>query len=212
MKHTADERQNKLKKIQAALAIANCKTAPQGERDAALAMAQKLADKYGFKIQQGPVEKPKAPTFDFDTWMRNWARRQAENNVHWYVFSPSQAYTKILKAMYKMMQKAGFECRLVQNGRKVTGITYKANLQDVNKDLAKIYRELCKHCDAFKKLHKQLHPYSNRTGNELTDTWCTIMEDVCYEFDYAECSEMMQDAYKFGTSIVDKLTKVKEGF
>ena len=107
-----------------------------------------------------------------------------------------------------MMQKAGFDCRLVQDGRKVTGITYKANLQDVNKDLAKIYRELCKHCDAFKKLHKQLQPYSNRTGNELTDIWCTIMEDVYY----AECSEMMQDAYKFSTSIVDKLTKVKEGF
>lgn len=210
MKYTADERQNRLKKIQAALAIANCKTAPEGEREAALAMAQKLADKYGFKIQQGPVEKPKAQTFDFDSWMSNWARQQAENNVRWYVFSPKQAYTKILKVMYKMMQKAGFECRLVQDGRKVTGITYKANMQDVNKDLAKIYRELCKHCDAFKKLHKQLHP--NRTGNELTDVWCTIME-VCYEFDYAECSsEIMQDAYKFGTSIVDKLTKVKEGF
>lgn len=208
MKYTVDERQNKLKKIQAALAIANCKTAPQGERDAALAMAQKLADKYGFKIQQGAVEKPQPTTFNFDDFMRNWKAR----TTHWYEFTPKYAYTKILKAMYKMMQKAGFECRLVQDGRKVTGITYKAQMQDVNKDLAKIYRELCKHCDAFKKLHKQLHPYSNRTGNELTDTWCTIMEDVCYEFDYSDCSEMMQDAYKFGTSIVDKLTKVKEGF
>lgn len=208
MKYTADERQNKLKKIQAALAIANCKTAPDGEREAALAMAQKLADKYGFKIQQSAVEKQQPTTFNFDDFMRNWKAR----TTRWYEFTPKYAYTKILKAMYKMMQKAGFECRLVQNGRKVTGITYKAQMQDVNKDLAKIYRELCKHCDAFKKLHKQLHPYSNRTGNELTDTWCTIMEDVCYEFDYAECSEMMQDAYKFGTSIVDKLTKVKEGF
>lgn len=211
MKYTVDERQNKLKKIQAALAIANCKTAPDGEREAALAMAKKLADKYGFKIQQGPVEKPKAQTFDFDSWMNNWARRQAENNDRWYVFSPKQAYTKILKAMHKMMQKAGFDCRLVQDGRKVTGITYKAQMQDVNKDLAKIYRELCKHCDAFKKQIKA-DGYSWYSGNELTDKWCTIMEDATYEFDYSHCSQYDQDAYKFGTSIVDKLTKVKEGF
>lgn len=211
MKYTADERQNKLKKIQAALAIANCKTAPDGEREAALAMAKKLADKYGFKIQQGPVEKPKAQTFDFDSWMNNWARRQAENNAHWYVFSPKQAYTKILKAMYKMMQKVGFECRLVQDGRKVTGITYKANLQNVNKDLAKIYKELCKHCDAFKKQIKA-DDYSWHSGNELTDKWCTIMEDATYELDYSYYSQYDQEAFKFGTSIVDKLTKVKEGF
>lgn len=211
MKYIADERQSKLKKIQAALAIANCKTAPQGERDAALAMAQKLADKYGFKIQQGPVEKPKTQTFDFDSWMSNWARRQAENNVHWYVFSPKQAYTKILKAMYKMMQKAGFECRLNKEGKKVTGITYKAQMHDVNKDLAKIYRELCKHCDAFKKYMKS-NGYSWYSGNELTDKWCTIMEDVCYEMDYVQCSQHDQEAFKFGTSIVDKLFNVKEGF
>lgn len=207
MKYTADERQNKLKKIQAALAIANCKTAPDGEREAALAMAQKLANKYGFKIQQGAVEKQQPTTFNFDDFMRNWKAR----TTHWYVFSPKQAYTKILKAMYKMMQKAGFDCRLVQDGRKVTGITYKANLQDVNKDLAKIYRELCKHCDAFKKQIKA-DGYSWYSGNELTDKWCTIMEDATYEFDYSHCSQYDQDAYKFGTSIVDKLTKVKEGF
>lgn len=207
MKYTVDERKNKLKKIQAALAIANCKTAPDGERDAALAMAKKLADKYGFKIQQGAVEKPQPTTFNFDDFMRNWKAR----TTHWYEFTPKYAYTKILKAMYKMMQKAGFDCRLVQDGRKVTGITYKANLQDVNKDLAKIYRELCKHCDAFKKQIKA-DGYSWYSGNELTDKWYTIMEDATYEFDYSHCSEMMQDAYKFSTSIVDKLTKVKEGF
>lgn len=208
MKYTVDERQNKLKKIQAALAIANCKTAPQGERDAALAMAQKLADKYGFKIQQGAVEKPQPTTFNFDDFMRNWKAR----TTHWYEFTPKYAYTKILKAMYKMMQKAGFECRLVQDGRKVTGITYKANLQNVNKDLAKIYRELCKHCDAFKKQIKA-DGYSWYSGNELTDKWCTIMEDATYELDlYSYYSQYDQEAFKFGTSIVDKLTKVKEGF
>lgn len=207
MKYTADERQNKLKKIQAALAIANCKTAPQGERDAALAMAQKLADKYGFKIQQSAVEKQQPTTFNFDDFMRNWKAR----TTHWYEFTPKYAYTKILKAMYKMMQKVGFECRLVQDGRKVTGITYKANLQNVNKDLAKIYKELCKHCDAFKKQIKA-DDYSWHSGNELTDKWCTIMEDATYELDYSYYSQYDQDAYKFGTSIVDKLTNVKEGF
>ena len=211
MKYTVDERQNKLKKIQAALAIANCKTAPDGEREAALAMAQKLANKYGFKIQQGPVEKPKAPTFDFDTFVRDWTRRQAEHGNHWYVFSPKQAYTKILKAMYKMMQKAGFRCYMMKDGKKVIGISYEAQMHDVNKDLAKIYKELCKHCDAFKKQIKA-DGYSWYSGNELTDKWCTIMEDATYEFDYSHCSQYDQDAYKFGTSIVDKLTKVKEGF
>lgn len=175
MKYTVDERQNKLKKIQAALAIANCKTAPDGEREAALAMAQKLANKYGFKIQQGPVEKPKAPTFDFDTFVRDWTRRQAEHGNHWYVFSPKQAYTKILKAMYKMMQKAGFRCYMMKDGKKVIGISYEAQMHDVNKDLAKIYKELCKHCDAFKKQIKA-DGYSWYSGNELTDKWCTIMK------------------------------------
>lgn len=207
MKYTADERQNKLKKIQAALAIANCKTAPQGERDAALAMAQKLADKYGFKIQQSAVEKQQPTTFNFDDFMRNWKAR----TTHWYEFTPKYAYTKILKAMYKMMQKAGFRCYMMKDGKKVIGISYEAQMHDVNKDLAKIYKELCKHCDAFKKQIKA-DGYSWCSGNELTDRWCTIMEDVCYEFDYADFSETMQDAYKFGTSIVDKLTKVKEGF
>lgn len=208
MKYTADERQNKLKKIQAALAIANCKTAPQGERDAALAMAQKLADKYGFKIQQSAVEKQQPTTFNFDDFMRNWKAR----TTHWYEFTPKYAYTKILKAMYKMMQKAGFRCYMMKDGKKVIGISYEAQMHDVNKDLAKIYRELCKHCDAFKKFHKQLHHYSNCTGNELTDKWCIIMEDAVYELDYSYYSQYDQDAYKFGTSIVDKLTKVKEGF
>lgn len=207
MKYTADERQNKLKKIQAALAIANCKTAPQGERDAALAMAQKLADKYGFKIQQNAVEKQQPTTFNFDDFMRNWKAR----TTHWYEFTPKYAYTKILKAMYKMMQKAGFRCYMMKDGKKVIGISYEAQMHDVNKDLAKIYKELCKHCDAFKKQIKA-DGYSWYSGNELTDKWCTIMEDVCYEFDYTDCHDMMQDAYKFGTSIVDKLTKVKEGF
>lgn len=207
MKYTADERQNKLKKIQAALAIANCKTAPQGERDAALAMAQKLADKYGFKIQQSAVEKQQPTTFNFDDFMRNWKAR----TTHWYEFTPKYAYTKILKAMYKMMQKAGFECRLNKEGKKVTGITYKAQMHDVNKDLAKIYRELCKHCDTFKKYMKS-NGYSWYSGNELTDKWCTIMEDVCYEMDYIQCSQHDQEAFKFGTSIVDKLFNVKEGF
>lgn len=211
MKYTADERQNKLKKIQAALAIANCKTAPEGEREAALAMAQKLADKYGFKIQQGPVEKPKAQTFDFDTFVRDWTRRQAEHGNHWYVFSPKQAYTKILKAMYKMMQKAGFRCYMMKDGKKVIGISYEAQMHDVNKDLAKIYKELCKHCDAFKKQIKA-DGYSWYSGNELTDKWCTIMEDATYEFDYSHCSQYDQEAFKFGTSIVDKLFNVKEGF
>lgn len=211
MKYTTDERQNKLKKIQAALAIANCKTAPDGEREAALAMAQKLADKYGFKIQQGPVEKPKAQTFDFDTFVRDWTRRQAEHGNHWYAFSPKQAYTKILKVMYKMMQKAGFRCYMMKDGKKVIGISYEAQMHDVNKDLAKIYKELCKHCDAFKKQIKA-DGYSWYSGNELTDKWCTIMEDATYEFDYSHCSQYDQEAFKFGTSIVDKLTKVKEGF
>lgn len=207
MKYTADERQNKLKKIQAALAIANCKTAPQGERDAALAMAQKLADKYGFKIQQSAVEKQQPTTFNFDDFMRNWKAR----TTHWYEFTPKYAYTKILKAMYKMMQKAGFRCYMMKDGKKVIGISYEAQMHDVNKDLAKIYRELCKHCDAFKKQIKA-DGYSWYSGNELTDKWCTIMEDATYEFDYSHCSQYDQDAYKFGTSIVDKLTKVKEGF
>lgn len=211
MKYTADERQNKLKKIQAALAIANCKTAPDGEREAALAMAQKLADKYGFKIQQGLVEKPKAPTFDFDTFVRDWTRRQAEHGNHWYAFSPKQAYTKILKVMYKMMQKAGFRCYMMKDGKKVIGISYEAQMHDVNKDLAKIYKELCKHCDAFKKQIKA-DGYSWYSGNELTDKWCTIMEDATYEFDYSHCSQYDQEAFKFGTSIVDKLFNVKEGF
>ena len=207
MKYTADERQNKLKKIQAALAIANCKTAPQGERDAALAMAQKLADKYGFKIQQSAVEKQQPTTFNFDDFMRNWKAR----TTHWYEFTPKYAYTKILKAMYKMMQKAGFRCYMMKDGKKVIGISYEAQMHDVNKDLAKIYKELCKHCDAFKKQIKA-DGYSWYSGNVLTDKWCTIMEDATYEFDYSHCSQYDQDAYKFGTSIVDKLTKVKEGF
>lgn len=207
MKYTADERQNKLKKIQAALAIANCKTAPQGERDAALAMAQKLADKYGFKIQQSAVEKQQPTTFNFDDFMRNWKAR----TTHWYEFTPKYAYTKILKAMYKMMQKAGFRCYMMKDGKKAIGISYEAQMHDVNKDLAKIYKELCKHCDAFKKQIKA-DGYSWYSGNELTDKWCTIMEDATYEFDYSYCSQYDQDAYKFGTSIVDKLTKVKEGF
>lgn len=207
MKYTADEQQNKLKKIQAALAIANCKTAPQGERDAALAMAQKLADKYGFKIQQSAVEKQQPTTFNFDDFMRNWKAR----TTHWYEFTPKYAYTKILKAMYKMMQKAGFRCYMMKDGKKVIGISYEAQMHDVNKDLAKIYKELCKHCDAFKKQIKA-DGYSWYSGNELTDKWCTIMEDATYEFDYSHCSQYDQDAYKFGTSIVDKLTKVKEGF
>lgn len=207
MKYTADEWQNKLKKIQAALAIANCKTAPQGERDAALAMAQKLADKYGFKIQQSAVEKQQPTTFNFDDFMRNWKAR----TTHWYEFTPKYAYTKILKAMYKMMQKAGFRCYMMKDGKKVIGISYEAQMHDVNKDLAKIYKELCKHCDAFKKQIKA-DGYSWYSGNELTDKWCTIMEDATYEFDYSHCSQYDQDAYKFGTSIVDKLTKVKEGF
>lgn len=207
MKYTVDERQNKLKKIQAALAIANCKTAPKGERDAALAMAQKLADKYGFKIQQGAVEKQQPTTFNFDDFMRNWKAR----TTHWYEFTPKYAYTKILKAMYKMMQKAGFRCYMMKDGKKVIGISYEAQMHDVNKDLDKIYRELCKHCDAFKKQIKA-DGYSWYSGNELTDKWCTIMEDATYEFDYSHCSQYDQDAYKFGTSIVDKLTKVKEGF
>lgn len=207
MKYTADERQNKLKKIQAALAIANCKTAPQGERDAALAMAQKLADKYGFKIQQSAVEKQQPTTFNFDDFMRNWKAR----TTHWYEFTPKYAYTKILKAMYKMMQKAGFRCYMMKDGKKVIGISYEAQMHDVNKDLAKIYKELCKHCDAFKKQIKA-DGYSWYSGNELTDKWCTIMEDATYEFDYSHCSQYDQDAYKFCTSIVDKLTKVKEGF
>lgn len=207
MKYTADERQNKLKKIQAALAIANCKTAPQGERDAALAMAQKLADKYGFKIQQSAVEKQQPTTFNFDDFMRNWKAR----TTHWYEFTPKYAYTKILKAMYKMMQKAGFRCYMMKDGKKVIGISYEAQMHDVNKDLAKIYKELCKHCDAFKKQIKA-DGYSWYSGNELTDKWCTIMEDATYEFDYSYCSQYDQDAYKFGTSIVDKLFNVKEGF
>lgn len=207
MKYTADERQNKLKKIQAALAIANCKTAPQGERDAALAMAQKLADKYGFKIQQSAVEKQQPTTFNFDDFMRNWKAR----TTHWYEFTPKYAYTKILKAMYKMMQKAGFRCYMMKDGKKVIGISYEAQMHDVNKDLAKIYKELCKHCDAFKKQIKA-DGYSWYSGNELTDKWCTIMEDAIYELDYSYYSQYDQDAYKFGTSIVDKLTKVKEGF
>lgn len=207
MKYTADERQNKLKKIQAALAIANCKTAPQGERDAALAMAQKLADKYGFKIQQNAVEKQQPTTFNFDDFMRNWKAR----TTHWYEFTPKYAYTKILKAMYKMMQKAGFRCYMMKDGKKVIGISYEAQMHDVNKDLAKIYKELCKHCDAFKKQIKA-DGYSWYSGNELTDKWCTIMEDATYEFDYSHCSQYDQEAFKFGTSIVDKLTKVKEGF
>lgn len=207
MKYTADERQNKLKKIQAALAIANCKTAPQGERDAALAMAQKLADKYGFKIQQSAVEKQQPTTFNFDDFMRNWKAR----TTHWYEFTPKYAYTKILKAMYKMMQKAGFRCYMMKDGKKVIGISYEAQMHDVNKDLAKIYKELCKHCDAFKKQIKA-DGYSWYSGNELTDKWCTIMEDATYEFDYSHCSQYDQDAYKFGTSIVDKLFNVKEGF
>lgn len=207
MKYTADERQNKLKKIQAALAIANCKTAPQGERDAALAMAQKLADKYGFKIQQNAVEKQQPTTFNFDDFMRNWKAR----TTHWYEFTPKCAYTKILKAMYKMMQKAGFRCYMMKDGKKVIGISYEAQMHDVNKDLAKIYKELCKHCDAFKKQIKA-DGYSWYSGNELTDKWCTIMEDATYELDYSYYSQYDQEAFKFGTSIVDKLTKVKEGF
>lgn len=207
MKYTVDERQNKLKKIQAALAIANCKTAPDGEREAALAMAQKLADKYGFKIQQSAVEKQQPTTFNFDDFMRNWKAR----TTHWYEFTPKYAYTKILKATYKMMQKAGFRCYMMKDGKKVIGISYEAQMHDVNKDLAKIYKELCKHCDAFKKQIKA-DGYSWYSGNELTDKWCTIMEDATYEFDYSHCSQYDQDAYKFGTSIVDKLTKVKEGF
>lgn len=207
MKYTADERQNKLKKIQAALAIANCKTAPEGERDAALAMAQKLADKYGFKIQQSAVEKQQPTTFNFDDFMRNWKAR----TTHWYEFTPKYAYTKILKAMYKMMQKAGFRCYMMKDGKKVIGISYEAQMHDVNKDLAKIYKELCKHCDAFKKQIKA-DGYSWYSGNELTDKWCTIMEDATYEFDYSHCSQYDQEAFKFGTSIVDKLFNVKEGF
>lgn len=207
MKYTADERQNKLKKIQAALAIANCKTAPQGERDAALAMAQKLADKYGFKIQQSAVEKQQPTTFNFDDFMRNWKAR----TTHWYEFTPKYAYAKILKAMYKMMQKAGFRCYMMKDGKKVIGISYEAQMHDVNKDLAKIYKELCKHCDAFKKQIKA-DGYSWYSGNELTDKWCTIMEDATYEFDYSHCSQYDQEAFKFGTSIVDKLFNVKEGF
>lgn len=207
MKYTVDERQNKLKKIQAALAIANCKTAPQGERDAALAMAQKLADKYGFKIQQSAVEKQQPTTFNFDDFMRNWEAR----TTHWYEFTPKYAYTKILKAMYKMMQKAGFRCYMMKDGKKVIGISYEAQMHDVNKDLDKIYKELCKHCDAFKKQIKA-DGYSWYSGNELTDKWCTIMEDATYEFDYSHCSQYDQEAFKFGTSIVDKLFNVKEGF
>lgn len=207
MKYTVDERQNKLKKIQAALAIANCKTAPQGERDAALDMAQKLADKYGFKIQQGAVEKPQYATFNFDDFMRNWKA----HTTHWYEFTPKYAYTKILKAMYKMMQKAGFRCYMMKDGKKVVGISYEAQMHNVNKDLDKIYKELCKHCDAFKKQIKA-DGYSWYSGNELTDKWCTIMEDATYEFDYSHCSQYDQDAFKFGTSIVDKLFNVKEGF
>ena len=139
--------------------------------------------------------------------MRNWKAR----TTHWYEFTPKYAYTKILKAMYKMMQKAGFRCYMMKDGKKVIGISYEAQMHDVNKDLAKIYKELCKHCDAFKKQIKA-DGYSWHSGNELTDKWCTIMEDATYELDYSYCSQYDQDAYKFGTSIVDKLTKVKEGF
>lgn len=194
-----------MKKIQLILNLANDKAAAPGEKANALELAQKLADKHGLKITQAPKTKASTTTFDFNDFMRRWTSQVN----HYYSFTPKYAYTKLLKAMHKMMQKAGFVCTLITEGRKVIGIQYQANLRDVNKELAHIYKLLCNNCKKFKEQARDKGFCAN--GTYLTDTWATIMEDACYEMDYSPETEFIQSIFKFAENIISELTNLKEG-
>lgn len=184
-----------IEKIKKILALANDKAAAPGERENALELAQKLANKYGLKIEKGTSNSKSTSTY--------------KRNENPYSFYPKYAYSKIIRAMYAVIVAAGFKAVIIREGRKLVGIGYFFSC-DINSELDKIYKEICKSCDNYKKTKKEEGTWLS--GAELTDNWSDIMVYAAKgcENTYKD-SSTFTTVFNFSTSMVKKMTDMKEG-
>lgn len=184
-----------IEKIKKILALANDKAAAPGERENALELAQKIANKYGLKI-----EKCASNSKSTSTYKRN------ENSYNFY---PKYAYGKMVYAMYIAVVAAGFNAIIIREGRKLVGINYFFSC-DINSELDKIYKEICKSCDNYKKTKKE--EGTCLSGAALTDIWVDIIAYAAKgrENPY-DGNSTFTTVFNFSNRIVKKMTDMKEG-
>lgn len=184
-----------IEKIKKIMALANDKAAAPGERENALELAQKIANKYGLKIEKGASNSKSTSTY--------------KSNENPYSFYPKYAYSKIIRAMYAVVVAAGFKAVIIREGRKLVGIGYFFSC-DINSELDKIYKEICKSCDNYKKTKKEEGTWLS--GAELTDTWSDIMVYAAKgcENTYKD-SSTFTTVFNFSASMVKKMADMKEG-
>lgn len=191
MKANFNAKESAIRKLNALLAIANDKGASQGEKDNALEMAKKLAEKYGLKVERTAVntsaDRKQAPKY--------------ENHYCWY---PKYQYTEIIRTMADILKAAGIKCFCTNSGRKITGICYYSNSKISDDELSKLYKLICKHCDAFKKSYKDstVYGYDSRYAMGLwqSNWYIRIKNGDVYNysrhFDTAKADDIVTMAMK----------------
>lgn len=173
-----------IEKIKKILALANDRAATPEEKDTALKMANKLADKYGLRIETKQVPKYSAP----------------QPKANFYSFNPKRAYSELIMAFAFNLSKSGFHCCCVKDGKKVVGIRYQAT-RDLTAELEKFYKMTIKSCERFKA---GIFP-ENMSGRDKTTCWklaftgAPIAHGVRHDNANAE-----------GNSLRDQLKKLKE--
>lgn len=180
-----------IEKIKKILALATDRAATPEEKDTALKMANKLADKYGLKIVI-PETKP-APQYS--------TPQQKANPTNFYNFNPKRVYTELIEAFAFILSKSGFPCFTIKEGRKIVGIRYLA-ARDLTEELERFYKMTIKSCERFKKT---IPANSYVSGRAKTIAWKSSFVGV-----HAGNSSSGHIAQADGQSIIFMLKKLKE--
>lgn len=176
------DKQKAIQKIQACLAIYNCKTAMQGERDAAWERANHIADKYGLKIvKQEPKRQPSYQSFNFDDILRRARDRRAYEEKFVLIWEPKNANGKRVRDMYGFM--ASFSGMRINyaNGAKNFSVYTSADRVKVHQFLDKYYKIIDKMAIKFTKdLKESLHVEGRDiTGKEASKVFSICFAQLC---------------------------------
>lgn len=202
------DKQKAIQKIQACLAIYNCKTAMQGERDAAWERANHIAAKYGLKIvKQEPKRQPSYQSFNFDDFMRGYHARQEEAKKYAFTWEPKYANGKRVRDMYVFMAYfAGMQLKYVKGSKNFT-ISTKKDKEAVIKFLDKYYKIIDKMAINFTHILKDSLHVDGRdiTGQEASKVFSICFTQLCKQGDNEAGKKMFCSLISGEKSILEML-------
>lgn len=142
------DRNKAMEKARACLAIANDKGAYPEEKKNALEMAQKLADKYGFKIDKA---KPTTSTTNLYTGFNS-----SHNDPAWVVDFKGNVRTDMVNLIANILKNEGFTGIFAtfgkgSNGKNYYTIRYRYK-KEIGDQIQKLYRDLNKLCKDWRKV------------------------------------------------------------